>query len=486
MTDPEIILTGVGGYLALMLGIGIWAAKRNKSSEDFIVAGRSLPLWLCSATVMATWIGGATLMGAAGETYESGILAVIADPFGAALGLMLVGLLVVRIIRRLKLFTIVEFFEGRYGPIAGGVMSFALIFANVGWCAALMVAFGFVFNSLTGFPLETGIMVGGAIVLIYTTAGGMWAVALTDFVQVGVIVVGLVILIAVVMVDMGGWAAAWAAMPAEKLRFYPTEYTAEAWLNYMRAWLIIGIANLASQSLLQRGLAAKTERIAQNSFYIAGIGYFLIGCVPVFLGIFASVVMPDLVDKETVLPDLAMHYLHPVLMAIFVGALLAAIMSSADSALLTVASVTGTNVAPKISRWAAHNTLLVTRATIPIAGVFAIFIGLATQEVYEIIIAVNAISLAAIVVPFMVGIWWRRANRSGGLASIGAGLLVWAASEILAPELPGDLLGMFASLLAILIVAPLTQKSDPPAPLLTRDGEEIELEDRLGTLARVS
>ena len=477
-----IILSGVGVYLVVMLVIGVYAARRTGSPEDFVVAGRALPLWLCSATVMATWIGGGTMMGASGESYRGGVLAVIADPFGASVGLILVGLLVIRIVRRLKLLTLVDFIEGRYGSVAAMFTALALVFSNVGWAGALMVAFGFVFNSLTGMSLEAGIVIGGLIVLTYTTIGGMWAVALTDFVQLAVIIVGLVILLVVVVADLGGPAAALAAVPDGKLRMLPLEDTANSWLNYMRAWFIIGIANLCSQSLIQRGLSAKTESVAQNSFYIAGVGYLIIGSIPVLLGIFASVLMPDLADKETVIPTLAMTYLQPVLMSIFVGALLAAIMSSADSALLAVASVVSINVLPKIWPSTGNRRLLTARLTIPIAGIVAAVIALKTQAIYEVILAVNTVFLAAIVVPFMAGIWWRKANRTGGLSAMGTGLLIWGASSWFVPEWPGDLLGMFASAIALLVVTPMSQQTDPPQPLMSSDGQPVKLDNRLGVL----
>jgi len=482
MDNQHIVLAGVVVYLAAMLAIGIYAVRRTSSSEDFIVAGRSLPLWLCSATVMATWIGGGTMMGASGESYRGGVLAVIADPYGAALGLILVGLFVVRIVRRLKLLTIVELIENRYGGVAAMFSAFALVFSNIGWAGALMVAFGFVFNSLTGIPLETGIILGGMIVLVYTTAGGMWAVALTDFVQLGIIIIGLVVLLIVVISDLGGLTAAFGSVPAEKLRFTPLENTAESWLNYIRAWSIIGISNLASQSLLQRGLSARNERVAQNSFYVAGLGYLVVGSIPVILGVLASVVLPDLTEKESVIPMLAMEYLHPVLMSVFVGALLAAIMSSADSALLSVASIVSTDIMPKLWLASASRRLLTARVSIPIAGILAAVIALETKAIYEVILAVNTIFLAAIVVPFMAAIWWKKANRTGGLAAMGAGLLVWGLSSWLAPHWPGDLLGMFASLTAILAVTPLSQRSDPPQSLRSSDGGVVEFSNRLGVL----
>jgi len=481
LSSQETILAGVAVYMIAMLAIGIYAARRTSTSDDFLVAGRSLPLWLCSATVMATWIGGGTMLGVSGEAYEGGLLAVIADPFGAALGLMLVGLFIIRLVRRLKLLTVVDFLEMRFGRIVALLSAFALVFSSIGWSGALMVAFGFVLNSLTGLPLELGIVIGGAIVLIYTAAGGMWAVALTDFVQLAIIIVGLLVLLAVVVTDMGGLSAAWAGIPAEKLRMTPWDNHPGTWLNYLRAWFIIGIANLSSQSLLQRGLSARSESVAQNAFYIGGAGYLLIGLIPVFLGILAGQALPEVADVETVIPALAMEYLHPVLMAIFVGALLAAIMSSADSALLSASSVISTNIIPILRPRAPRSRrLLWARLAIPVAGVIAVVIALRVQAVYDLILTANVVQLAAVTGPFILGIWWKSANRSGAQAGLAAGLMVWIISSWLWPDLPGDLLGMFASIITMLIVTPLTQKSDPPRPLHSTDGEEVDLKNRLG------
>ena len=123
----------------------------------------------------------------------------------ARLALFVVGFFFVRIFRRLRLLTFIEFFENRYGTTAATVAAVATIASNIGWTGALLVAFGFVFESLTGVPLEYGIMGGAIVVFVYTVAGGMWAVAITDFVQMVVIAFGLVMLLIVVLIDVGGW-----------------------------------------------------------------------------------------------------------------------------------------------------------------------------------------------------------------------------------------------------------------------------------------
>jgi len=483
LSTETIIFIGVAIYLVIMLSIGAYATKRATSATNFIVAGRRMPIWICSATIVATWFGGGTMMGGAGASYERGLLGVIADPFGGALCLFIVGFFFVRLFRRLRLLTFIEFFENRYGKTAATIAAIGSISSNIGWTGALLVAFGYVFETLTGVPIEMGIIGGAVVVFIYTVAGGMWAVALTDSVQMVVIAVGLVMLLVVVLIDVGGWENIGPHLPEDTFRLIPAENTAETWLNYFRAWLIFGLADVTAQTLLQRAFSAKNEQVAQNSFYLAGFGHLSLGLIPVTLGIIASVTMPGLTDPETVIPQLAIAHLHPVAIAIFVGALLAAIMSSADSALLAAASVFSINILPLFKPQTSDRLrLLATRIAIPLFGSIAVYVALEVQVVYNLILDANSVILVCVTIPFIVGVWWQRANRTGALASMAMGFLTWFLAILFAPELPGDLLGLMVGLLTILIVTPLTQKTDPPRRLLNSDGEEVELEDRLGTL----
>lgn len=483
MSTENIIFTGVFVYLLMMLVIGVYASKRASSAANFIVAGRRMPIWICSATIVATWFGGGTMMGAAGASYEGGLIGVIADPFGGALALFLVGMFFVRIFRRLRLLTFIDFFQNRYGTTAATIAAIGSISSNIGWTGGLLVAFGFVFETLTSIPLEIGIIGGAVVVFIYTVAGGMWAVALTDFVQMIVIALGLILLLVVVLIDVGGWGNIGPHLPEGTFRMIPAENSAALWLNYFRAWLIFGLADVTAQTLLQRAFSAKNEQVAQNSFYLAGFGHLSLGMIPVTLGIIASVTMPGLTDPETVIPQLAIAHLHPVAIAVFVGALLAAIMSSADSSLLAAASVFSTNILPLFKPGSSDRLrLLATRLAIPVFGTFAVYIALKVQVVFNLILDANSIILVCVTIPFVVGVWWKRANRSGALASMAMGFVTWILVIQYAPEYPGDLLGLLVGLITILIVTPLTQESDPPTKLLNSDGEEMEFKDRLGTL----
>lgn len=479
-----IIIGGVALYLVAMLAVGFYAARRISDADDFVVAGRSLPLWLCTGTLFATWMGAGTAMGAAGAAYESGFLGVIADPFGAALCLFIAGLFFVRMMRRMRLVTIITFFETKYGRWTGLVAALAMMAVYIGWTGSQLVAFGFILHTLAGIDTTTGILIATAIILTYTVAGGMWAVALTDFIQMAILVVGFLVILPIVLHDVGGWSSVSAALPEGRFRMVPSEGAGTvAWLEYVRAWLVIGLGNIAAQDLMQRTLSSKNENVAQNAAYLAGVGYLTLAMVPVVLGIIGAVALPGLVDPEFVVPRLAMEYLHAVPMAIFIGALLAAIMSSADSALLAPASILGENIVPFFAPKAGRETIFAwTRYSVPVIGLAALGIALYVGSVYTLFLDSFSVLLVSLFVPLTAGIWWSRANRYGAAAAMTAGVGVWLGGMLVFPELPTDLFGVVASAVAMLVVTPLTQEVDPPRPLRGAEGNVVPLRDRLGIL----
>ena len=470
-------------YRASCSGVGVWASRRTHSVTEFIVAGRGLPLFVCTATVIATWFGGGTMMGTSGSAYQYGMLGVIADPLGSALCLFLVGFFFARLFRRLRILTVADFMAQRYGQVAAMAITFTTLFSNIMWVGGMLVAFGLIFESLTGTPFVIGVLGGALVIVIYTAIGGLWAVAMTDFLQLIIIVIGLVVLLTVVLIDVGGWGAVASQLPEGTFRLIPGDNTWEQWLNYLRAWMIIGLVDISAQTLTQRALAAKSERVAQNAFYLGGIGYLVFGMIPVVLGLIASVTMPSLAEPEALIPTLAIEYLHPVAVAIFVGALLAAIMSSSDSALLACSSVIAQNVLPLVKRNPSTRLgLIVARTAIPACAIISIAIAMKVQYVFDLILDANILGMASIIVPFIMGVWWTKANRTGALSAMAVGLSAWLVTMLLMPAWPADFIGLGASLVTMLVVTPLTQKLDPPRPLVDHEGNPVEMKDRLGTL----
>jgi SSS family transporter len=483
MATETLILLGIGLYVVMMLAIGFYASRGAHSVTDFIVAGRNLPLWICSASIFATWFGTGIMMGAATSGYDRDMLMMVGEPFGSALALFLSGLFFARLYRRSRRLTWIELFEARYGRLAGVFAAVADIAASIIWLGGILFTFGVLLEALTGLPMAIGVFGGLTVIVIYTVAGGMWAVALTDFVQTIVLILGLFILLYVVLNDVGGWSAIAAQLPEHSMRLIPRVHTAGNWIDWIHVWMTLGIAAIASTPIIQRALSARTEAVAQNSFYVATVLYLFIGVIPIILGLVASVTMPDLEDPNAVLTKLAVEHLHPVLVVIFVGAILSSIMSTSDSVLLGVASVVSTNLLPLFRRRPDNGLRLsVARIAIPIAGLLATYVAFSASRVVQVLIDAAAPLLAGIIVPFVLCFWWEKANTYGALTGMGGGLLGWLIARTMDSTIPPDLIGFCVSLVGMVAVTLATQQINPPKPLTDADGHAVELKHRLGTL----
>lgn len=473
------VLIGLAAYVGVTLGIGIYASRRIKDASDFLVAGRRLGTLLATGTLAATWFGGGIVIGASSEAYKRGFPGVIADPFGAALCLVLAGLFYVRTMRRMGLTTIATFFEVRFGRTASIIASVCTIPAYVGWVASLMVAFGRVIQTVGGVDPDLGIWIGAIIVLVYTTVGGMWAVTLTDFVQVIVLVIGLIWITPTLISEMGGWSTLRPQMPDDMFHLYPHSGGSAAWFNYARDWLVIGLGNLAGQDLIQRTLSSRNETVAQNSAYLSAILYLTVGLLPVFLGIAATVVLPNLANPDLVMMELGQRYLPPLALAVFMGALVSALLSSADSALLAPASVISWDLLKAFRPDVDTKTvLLVSRLCIPILGAVSIYLAFAHNTIYSLMVNSWSILLATLFVPLTAGIWWPRANSLACVASMLAGFMSYLVFMQCLTGLPADLLAVPVAIVTFIAVSLLSRQ--PPRPLQTEAGDPIKLDDRIG------
>ncbi|MBM3385550.1 MAG: sodium:solute symporter, partial [Betaproteobacteria bacterium] len=190
-----MLIGAVSLYLLATVALGLWAAQRVHHSKDFVLAGRSLPLYMSAATVFATWFGAETVLSVSATFAKDGLGGIPADPFGASFCLLFVALFFARAFYRMDLLTIGDFYHKRFGKPVEVATSLAITVSYLGWTSAQLSALGLVLSVVTGgaISLETGIYLGAAIVLGYTVWGGMWSVAMTDLVQSVVILVGLVL-----------------------------------------------------------------------------------------------------------------------------------------------------------------------------------------------------------------------------------------------------------------------------------------------------
>src|SRR3979409_2393868 len=219
-----MLIASVVLYLLVTIAIGLWAAMRVKNSKDYVLAGRSLPLYMNTATVFATWFGAESVLSVSVEFSKSGLGGIIADPFGSSMCLVIVALLFARAFYRMDLLTIGDFYRKRYGRAMELGTSVIIAISYLGWTAAQLTALGLVFSTLTNgaISLQAGIIISGGVVLAYTIWGGMWSVAMTDLFQSIMIIVGLGT-IAWFVGDMAGGPEKIIASAAEtgKFEFWP-------------------------------------------------------------------------------------------------------------------------------------------------------------------------------------------------------------------------------------------------------------------------
>ena len=458
-------------YLLASIGIGLFAATRVHSAKDFAVAGRSLPLPVVTATVFATWFGAETVLGVSATFVREGLGGVVADPFGAALCLILAGLFFAPRLYRMGLLTIGDYYRIRYNRPVEVITSIAIVISYLGWVAAQIKALGLVFNIVTGGVIsnEWGMVLGAAIVLTYTTFGGMFAVAFLDFVQMMVVMCGLLFIAWFIGGMAGGIGTVVAhANEAGKLQFFPSEGGYRAWVPFIGAWLTMMLGSIPQQDVFQRITSAKDEKTAVRGSVLGGSIYFAFAFVPMFLAYAATVVDPakfgELVktDSQLVLPTLILTHTPVFAQVIFFGALLSAIMSCSSATLLAPSVAFSENIVrgfyPNMSD---RRFLLVMRTSLVGFALIVLFVALNSKlTIFQMVESAYKITLVTAFVPLAFGLYWQRATTQGAYFAMGAGLGIWLTAEIFIQSevWPAQMLGFAAAIVGMIAGSLLPQK----------------------------
>jgi SSS family transporter len=461
-----MLIASVVAYFLVTIGIGLWAAKRVHNSRDYLVAGRSLPLYMNTATVFATWFGAETVLSVSATFAKDGLGGIVADPFGSSFCLFFVALFFARAFYRMDLLTIGDFYRKRYSKTVEVVTSVAITASYLGWTSAQMTALGLVFSVLSGgvIGLNTGILIGAFIVLGYTIWGGMWSVALTDLFQTVVILIGLTA-VAFLVGGMAGGPAKVLAAAAEagKFEFWP-KGGAKEWLWFVGMWMTLAVGSIPQQDVFQRVTSAKNERTAVRGSLLGGVAYFAFAFVPMFIAYSALVIDPaygqlfaneDAREIQRILPNLLLERTPMWAQVLFFGALLSAILSTASGALLAPTALFTENVVrPFAPRLGDRQFLLLLRTVLVVFTLAALLFALNSKStMYEMVQNAYKVTLVSCIVPLAAGIYWKRANVPGAVFSVLFGLLAWGIAELTAPEatLPPQLVGLAFSLLGMIL-----------------------------------
>ncbi len=437
-------------YLLATLAIGGYASRFVKTSGDFAVAGRRLPVFVVTSGLFATWFGSETVMGASSEFIEHGVLGVIEDPFGASLCLLLIGLFFARPLYRLNLLTFSDYFRIRFGKSAEWVSALFMIPSYFSWIAAQLVAMALLLQILADVPFFWGISLCTTVVVIYTYIGGMWSVSITDTVQTVIIILGMLILTVVILDKAGGFSAVADRVPPDFWRITPEENSMKSWTTYFAAWITIGLGSVPQQDVFQRVMSARSANTAVTSAFLASFMYFTVACMPLIIGLCGVQLYPSLLEGDTqmAIPLLVLEHMGTGMQILTFGALLSAILSTCSGAVLAPATVLAENlIRPLFNRKISDILLLRTMrySVILIAGI-SMMLALNKKHIFELVAESSALSLVALFVPLAAGLYWKKATLTGALLSMIAGTAVWSYFEFFPDKYPSLIWGLAASI----------------------------------------
>jgi len=457
-----MILTFVILYLLLSVGIGLFAATRVHNTKDFAVAGRSLPVPIVMATVFATWFGAEAVMGISATFAKEGLRGVVADPFGSSLCLIIAGVFFAPRFYRLNLLTVGDYYRLRYDRRVEVLCTLCIVASYVGWVAAQFKVLGLVLNVVTDGVVsqQLGMVIGALMVLTYTTFGGMFSVAILDFVQLSVIVGGLLYIVSVVSSLTGGVGAVIGhAAQAGKLAFFPPA-SLNAWIPFVGAGVTMMLGSIPQQDVFQRITSAKDERTAVRGSLMGAVLYFGFCFVPMFIAYSALLVDPVKFgallerDSQLVLPTLIVEYTPAFAQIIFFGAVLSAVMSCSSATLLAPSVIFSENIIkgamPQMDEWALLRTM---RMVLVCFAAVVLIIALGSDSsIYKLVVNTYKVTLVSAFVPLAAGLFWKKATTQGALWAIMGGVLAWIGMELLSTEAsvwPPQLVGLLIATLGM-------------------------------------
>ena len=344
-------------------------------------------------------------------------------------------------------------------------MSVCIMLSYLGWVAAQVVALGLVFNVVSNGVVtpQAGMVIGIAVVLAYTLIGGMWSVALLDFVQMTIIMTAL-LLIAVLIGEQAGGAGnvVMQAQAAGKLQLFPQGGGMEAWIPFVGAAVTMMLGSIPQQDVFQRITSAKSEKIAVRGAVAGGVLYFAFAFIPMFLAYAAMLIDPQFFgelagrDSQMVLPSLILNHTPLIAQVFFFGALLSAIMSTASATLLAPSVMFTENILKHFvfSEMSDKQMLRTMRIILLTFGILVLWFALNSESsIFHMVENAYKVTLVGAFVPLVFGLYWRRANNQGALLSILLGLGSWLLLELLQPDTywPPQLVGLLMSVAGMLL-----------------------------------
>lgn len=464
-------------YLVAMLAFGFWGKTRTKNSADFLVAGRRLGPALYTGTMAAVVLGGASTVGGVGLGYEyglSGMWLVVA----ISVGLLLLSLFFAGPIQRLKIYTVAQMLKLRYGVDATSASGLVMVAYTLMLSVTSTIAYATVFNVLFGTERTVSVIIGGVVVMLYSSIGGMWSITLTDMVQFILKTIGIFFLLLPFTWNEAGGLDGIRERAGDSI----FDLGAIGTQTIITFFVVYSFGMLIGQDIWQRVFTARTPTVAKWGGTAAAIYCLFYGVAGALIGAAASTFLTDVEVSDDVYAQIAETILPVGISGIVLAAAVAAMMSTASGALIATATVARTDVKPLLLRLVgrgdaasgdadssrdADRDVHSDRLYVVVLGIAVIVVAALLNDVVAALTIAYDILVGGLLVAILGGFLWKRATGTGALWSMAAGTVV----TLTTMAVVGDVLanepiyfGLAASLVAYIVGSLASQRT--PAEVL--------------------
>ncbi|MCB2112735.1 MAG: hypothetical protein R3C42_08860 [Parvularculaceae bacterium] len=403
-------------YVVSQMAIGVWFGRGARSDADYYIAGGRLGVLPLSLSIFATWFGAETILGSAAAIAEGGLSGARAEPFGYAICLVLMAVLIAKPIRDKGYVTIGDFFRDRYGRHAELACAIVAVIISVIWAGAQLLAISAILETAVGIPGLITLFVAAGAVITYCYFAGMMGDVATDNIQGVFLIIGAFVLFFAVEGRFGGIDAMLGSIDTDQLRLVAP---GESVFSRVDNWAIPILGSIVTQEVIARFLAARSTQVARRACYSAAAIYFFVGLIPVTLGLAGAHMSVPGGEGDNFIPALAIETLPHWLSILFIGALFSAILSTIDSNLLAVSSLVSINIlGRRHAKLDPQRQLRNSRRATVAAGIGALIVALSGSNIYELLAMTSVFGQGGILVASLIGLRCTFGGQRAAMASI--------------------------------------------------------------------
>ncbi|MED5501668.1 MAG: sodium:solute symporter [Pseudomonadota bacterium] len=450
-------------YALGMLGLGWWGMKRARNREDYLVAGRRLGPGMYLGTLSAVVLGGASTVGTVklGYTYGLSGLWLCAS---LGLGLIVLSLVLAKPLMKLKLYTVTQVLERRYTPATKLISSIIMFAYDLMLAVTSTIGIGTVLSVIFGMPAWQAVVIGGIVVVIYSTIGGMWSLTLTDIVQFLIMTIGMVaLLLPLTIHSVGGWGALLEKAPEASFSL-----TTIGWDTIITYFVIYFLGILIGQDIWQRVFTARSSGVARGAGTFAGIYCILYGMIGALVGIAASILLPNLDDANNAFAAIAQLALPDGIRGLIIAAAMAAMMSTSSAGMLASSTLLTQDILPALRGGREFDDVKINRLCTGLIGVVSVIIALNVSDVIGALTVAYNLLVGGMLIPMLGALFWKRSTTTGAIASMlagCAGVIGFMLKDGLLANSPiyaGLALGMIAFVAGSLLTRPHSMVASTP------------------------